>query len=144
MAEESRLTKFLGESVRSRLAKLLWGIALVAVVWPPLALILRYIGRSDLTFQAVCCAGVLAVVIKVSGRLRTQWWFWATLIPVAGAHVLFILRVHWPAWVPSPILIAFAAVDSLVIFYILSVVGKLMGKDALVKESLSDVKSKDE
>jgi hypothetical protein len=107
----------------------------------PLTLILRYIGRSDLTFQAVCCAGVLAVVIKVSGKLRTQWWFWATLIPIAGGHVLFVLRVRWPEWVPAPILLVFAAVDSLMIFYILSLVGKLMGKEALVKESFSGEKA---
>jgi hypothetical protein len=137
VAGESPVTKFLGESVGSRLAKLLWGLVILVLVGLPLTLILRYIGRSDLTFQAVCCAGVLAVVIKVSGKLRTQWWFWATLIPIAGGHVLFILRVRWPEWVPSPILIAFAAVDSLMIFYILSLVGKLMGKEALVKKSFS-------
>jgi hypothetical protein len=63
------------------------------------------------------------------------------MIPVAGAHVVFILRVPWPEWVPAPILIAFALADLFVIFYLLYLVGKLMGKEALVKESFTGAKS---
>ena len=70
----------------------------------------------------------------LSGRLCTQWLFWGTMLPVAGAHVLLILRVPWPEWVPTPFLFAFAAVDLFFIFYVLYLVGKLMGKEALVKE----------
>jgi phosphatidylserine synthase len=112
-------------------------MAMLAIILLTFTPMLRYLGRPDLTFQAVCCALVLAAVIKVSGKLRTQWWFWATMIPVALTHVLFILRVPWPKWVPAGILIGFAAVDLLMIFYLISFVAKLMGKEALAKDSFA-------
>ena len=140
MAGESPFTRFLLKGpTGSRLSTLVWTLALIAVT-APLFPLLRYLGRPDLGFPAVCVAGVLGMVIVVSGRVCAQWWFWATMVPVAGAHVVFILRVPWPEWVPAPILIAFALVDLFVIFYLLYLVGKLMGKEALVKESLSGTK----
>jgi hypothetical protein len=55
---------------------------------------------------------------------------------IAGAHVLFILRVPWPKWVPAGILIGFGAVDFLMIYYLLCFVAKLVGKEALVRREL--------
>ena len=141
MRENSRLTIFLLKGpTGTRLSTLVWTLVVAAVASPFIPL-LRYLGRPDLSFPAFCVAGVLAMVIIVSGKLCTQWWFGATMIPVAGAHVLFILRVPWPEWVPAPILIVFAVADLFVIFYVLYLVGKLMGKEALVKESFSGSKS---
>ena len=141
MAGESPFTRFLLKGpTGSRLSTLVWTLALIAVT-APLFPLLRYLGRPDLGFPAVCVAGVLGMVIIVSGRVCTQWWFWATMVPVAGAHVVFILRVPWPEWVPAPILIAFALMDLFVIFYLLYLVGKLMGKETLVKENFSGGKS---
>jgi len=48
-------------------------------------------------------------------------------VPIAGAHVLFILRVPWPEWVPAPILTLIAIVDAVLIFAILGLVERLMG-----------------
>lgn len=80
----------------------------------------------------------MAATITISGKMRTQWWFWATMIAVAAAHLLLILRVHWTdRWVPAGILIGFAAVDLFLILSLLSFVGKVMGKDALVGESFA-------
>ena len=59
--------------------------------------------------------------------MRRHWWFWVAMVPIAGAHVLFILRVPWPEWVPAPILTLIAIVDAVVIFTILGLVEKLMG-----------------
>ena len=135
MAGEGRVTRFLLKGpTGTRLSTLVWTLVLIAITFPLFPL-LRYLGRPDLGFPAVCVAGVLGIVIIVSGKLCTQWWFWATMIPVAGAHVVFILRVPWPEWIPAPILIAFALADAFVIFYLLYLVAKLMGKEALAKES---------
>src|SRR5579862_2751677 len=113
------------------LSTLVWMLVVGSLASPVIPLV-RYLGRPDLSFPAFCVAGVLWMVIIVSGKLCTQWWFWATMIPVAGAHVVFILRVPWPKWVPAPILTVFALADAFVIFYVLYLVGKLMGKEALV------------
>jgi hypothetical protein len=86
---------------------------------------------------------VLGAVIKGSGEMRTQWWFWATMIPIAGTHALFILRVPWPKWVPSGILIGFAVGDLLIISSVLYLVAKLMGKEALMGESFAGGKRTD-
>ena len=120
----------------SPLSTLVWTLVVAAESWLAILLV-RCLGRPDLSLSAFCVAGVLGIVTIVSGRLCTQWWFWVTMIPVLGAHVLFILRVPWPEskWVPAPVLIAFALADAFVIFYVLYLVGKLMGKEALVKES---------
>jgi hypothetical protein len=107
---------------------LLWALAIIGMVYP-LIPILHYLGRPDLTFQAVCCAGALAIVIKVSESMRRHWWFWATMVPIAGAHVLFILRVPWPVWVPAPILTVLATIDAVIIFAILGVVEKLTARN---------------
>jgi hypothetical protein len=143
VAGKGPITRFLLKGpTGTRLSTLVWTLALIAVT-APLFPLLRYLGRPDLGFPAVCVAGVLGMVIIVSGRVCTQWWFWATMVPVAGAHVVFILRVPWPEWVPAPIVIAFALMDLFVIFYLLYLVGKLMGKEALVKESFSGGKNTD-
>jgi hypothetical protein len=118
----------------------MWTLVVAAVALPVIPLV-RYLGRPDLSFPAFCVAAVLVMVIIGSAKLCMQWWFWATLMPVVGAHVVFILRVPWPEWVPAPILIVFAVADLFVIFYVLYLVGKLMGKEALVKESFSGSKS---
>jgi hypothetical protein len=135
---EGPITRFLLKGpTGSRLSTLVWTLVVAAVASPAIPLV-RYLGRSDLSVSAFCVAAVLLMVIIVSGKLWTQWWFWATMIPVTGAHVLLILRVPWPdRWVPAPILIAFALVDLFAIFYLLYLVGKFMGKEALVKESFS-------
>jgi len=105
---------------------LFWALAIVAIV-SPLVPILHYLGRPDLTFQTVCCAIALAIVIKVAENMRRHWWFWVTMVPIAGAHALFILRVPWPHWVPAPILTVLGTVDAAIIFAILSLVEKLAG-----------------
>src|SRR5579862_3580191 len=137
MVGEGRIVRFLLKGpTGSRLSTLVWTLLVAAVAYPVIPLV-RYVGRPDLSFPAFCVASVFGILIIVSGKLRTQWWFWATMIPVAGAHVVFILRVPWPEWVPAPILIAFALVDLFVILYLLYLVGTLMGKEAFVKESLA-------
>jgi hypothetical protein len=108
---------------------LLWALAVLAMV-SPLIPILDYLGRPDLTFQAVCIAGALAGVVYAAGSMRRHWWFWVAMVPIAGAHVLFILRVPWPEWVPAPILTLIAIVDAVVIFTILGLVEKLLGARA--------------
>ena len=139
--ENSRLTRFLLKGpTGSRLSTLMWTVVVAAAALPVIPLV-RYLGRPDLSFPAFCVAAVLVMVIIGSAKLCTQWWFWATLMPLVGAHVVFILRVPWPEWVPAPILIVFAVADLFVIFYVLYLVGKLMGKEALVKESFSGSKS---
>jgi hypothetical protein len=137
VAGEGPVKRFLLQGpTGSRLTILVWTLLGLALAFPVIPLV-RHLGRSDLSFPAFSVAFVLWGVIIVSVKLCTQWWFWATMIPVAGAHVVFILRVPWPEWVPPPILIAFALADAFVIFYLLYLVGKLMGKEALVKESFS-------
>lgn len=135
MAGEGPVTRFLLKGpTGSPLSTLVWASVLVAVASPVIPLV-RYLGRPDLSFPAFIVAFVFWIVIIASLKLCTQWWFWATMIPVAGAHVVFIRRVPWPEWVPAPVLIVFALVDLFVIFYVLYIVGKLMGKEALVRES---------
>lgn len=137
MAKESRLRYFLWAAPgESPLRTFLWGLAIIAMASPVIPLC-NYLGRPNLSSHAWIVAIVLVAAIKASGKMRTQWWFWATMIPIAGAHVLFILRVPWPKWVPSGILIGFAVADLLIIGSVLYVVAKLMGKEALVKESFS-------
>ena len=141
MPSESRLTRVLLKGpTGSPLSTLVWTLVVAAVAAPVIPLV-RYLGRPDVSFPALCVAFVFWIVIIASLKLCTQWWFWATMIPVAGAHVVFILRVPWPEWVPAPILIAFALVDLFVIFYVLYVVGRLMGKEALVKGTFPSSKS---
>lgn len=140
MAAEGPVRRFLlNGPTGSPLSTLVWTLVAGAVASPAIPLV-RYLGRPDLSFPAFCVAAVLGSVTIVSGKLCTQWWFWATLMPVAGAHVLFIVRVPWPEWVPAPVLIAFALADAFWIFYLLYLVGKLMGKEALVKESFRGTK----
>jgi hypothetical protein len=103
---------------------LVWALAILAMV-SPLIPILHYLGRPDLTFQAICVAGALAIVVYASGNMRKHWWFWVTMVPIAGAHVLLILRVPWPEWIPAPVLTLFAIVDAVIIFAILGLVEKL-------------------
>ena len=136
MASEGPVKAFLKKGpTGSPLSTLVWTSVSLAAALPAIPLV-RYLGRPDLSFPALCVAFVLVVVIIVSGKLCSQWWFWATMIPVTGAHVVFILRVPWPdRWIPAPILIAFALVDSFAIFCLLYFVAKLMGKEALAKES---------
>jgi O-antigen/teichoic acid export membrane protein len=105
---------------------LAWALAILAMV-SPLIPILYYLGRPELTFQAICCAGALAIVVYASGSIRRKWWYWVTMVPIAGAHVLLILRVPWPKWVPAPVLTLLATVDAVIIFAILGLVEKLMG-----------------
>lgn len=107
---------------------LLWALAILAMV-SPLIPILHFIGRPDLTFQAICVAGALALVVYASGSMRRLWWFWVTMVPIAGAHVLFILRVPWPKWVPAPLLTVLATVDAVIIFAILRLVEKLTARN---------------
>lgn len=144
VAEESRLRKFLwvvpGESPLRTFLKTL---AVMAVVSPVIPLV-HYLGRPNLERPAVFVAIVLAAAITISGKMRTQWWFWATMIAVAAAHLLFILRVHWTdRWVPAGVLIGFAAVDLVIIYYLVCFVAKLMGKEALAKESFAGGKQTD-
>lgn len=105
---------------------LVWALAILAMV-SPLIPILHYLGRPDLTFQAICVAGALAIVVYAAGSMRRHWWFWGAMVPIAGAHVLFILRVPWPGWVPAPLLTLFAIVDAIIIFTILGFIEKVIG-----------------
>ena len=107
---------------------LLWALAILAMV-SPLIPILHYIGRTDLTFQATCVGIALAGVVYASDSMRKKWWFWVTLVPIVGAHVVFILRVPWPQWVPAPILTLLATVDAAIIFAILGLVEKLTARN---------------
>jgi hypothetical protein len=104
---------------------LAWALAIVAIVSLPLIPILHYLGRSDLTFQAICVGITMAGVVYAAGNMRTHLWFWVAMVPIAGAHVLFILRVPWPEWVPAPLLAVLATVDAVIIFAILGLVEKL-------------------
>jgi O-antigen/teichoic acid export membrane protein len=108
------------------LRNLLWAVALIIIV-SPLIPILHYLGRPDLTFQSICVALALAGVVYAAGSMRRHWWFWATMLPIAGAHVLFILRVPWPEWVPAPILSLLATVDAVIIFLVLGFIEKAVG-----------------
>jgi hypothetical protein len=140
VANEGPVTRFLLKGpTGSPLSTLVWAFVTGAVASPVVPLV-RYLGRPDLSFPAFCVAFLFWGIIIVSGKLCTQWWFWATMIPVVGAHVVFILRVPGPKWVPAPILISFALAEAYVIFYFLYLVGKLMGKEALVKDSFSGTK----
>ncbi len=72
---------------------------------------------------------------------KNKWWFWAAVIPVAGVHVLLILRVPWwPAWVPAPILIAVAVGDLLMILSFLFLLVTSVGKQGLMRTSFADGK----
>jgi hypothetical protein len=106
---------------------LAWALAILAMV-TRLIPILHYLGRPDLTFQAICVAGALAIVVYAARSMRRHWWFWAAMVPIAGAHVLFVLRVPWPEWVPAPLLTLFAIVDAVIIFAILGLVERVMGR----------------
>src|SRR5678816_3107055 len=100
VAGEGAVKRFLLKGpTGSRLSTLVWTIVVLAAS-SPFILLVRYLGRPDLSVSAFCAAFVFWAVVIVSGKLCTQWWFWATMIPVAGAHVVLILRVPWPdRWV---------------------------------------------
>ena len=72
---------------------------------------------------------------------KNKWWFWVAVIPVAGIHMLLILRVPWwPAWVPVPILIAVAVGDLLMILSFLFLLVTSVGKQGLMRTSFADGK----
>jgi uncharacterized protein DUF3592 len=111
----------------------------VLVILPVAAsfvLLVRYLGRSDLFMPAVVVGVALGMVIKASGKMRRHWWFWATLFPVAGGHVLLLLRMPWneTVWVPAVALTGLALGDVLIIFYLLKIVARVAGGAAAVKE----------
>jgi hypothetical protein len=73
VAEKDPLRYFLwtvpGES---RLRTFLWALAIIAITFPVIPL-LQYLGKPDLSYPAAIVAAMLAIVIKVSGKLRRQW-----------------------------------------------------------------------
>jgi hypothetical protein len=110
-----------------------WSLTLLAVVVPGVLLV-QYLGRPDLTYPAVIIGSALGIAIKETGNLHRRWWFWATMAPVAGAHVLFLLKFPMPKWVPAPALTGLVFGDVVAILLLLRLVAKIVGGAAAVKE----------
>jgi hypothetical protein len=110
-----------------------WSLTLLAVVAPGVLLV-HQLGRPDLIYPAVIIGSALGIAIKVTGNIHRRWWFWATMAPVAGAHVLFLLKFPMPKWVPAPALTGLVFGDVLAILLLLRLVAKLMGGAAAVRE----------
>jgi hypothetical protein len=123
------------------LETLLLAVSMLAIA-SPLILFFRHLGRSDLTYPAILVAFTLAFSIHAAGRMRQHWWFWATMVPIGGAHVLLLLRMHWSenVWVPAHALTGLALGDLLVIFVLLRLVVRLLGGKAAVREYFPDDK----
>jgi hypothetical protein len=117
------------------LEALLLAVAMLAIA-SPLILFFRHLGRSDLTYPAILVAFTLAFAIHAAHRMRRHWWFWATMAPISGAHVLLLLRMHSSenVWVPAQALTGLAIGDLLIIFVILRLVVRLVGGKAAVRE----------
>ena len=56
------------------------------------------------------------------------------MAPVAGAHVLFLLKFPMPKWVPAPALTGLVFGDVVAILLLLRLVTKIVGGAAAVKE----------
>jgi hypothetical protein len=110
-----------------------WSLTLLAVVVPGVLLV-QHLGRPDLTYPAVLIGSALGIAIKETGNLHTRWWFWATMAPVAGAHVLFLLKFPMPKWVPAPALTGLVFGDVVAILLLLRLVTKIVGGAAAVRE----------
>jgi hypothetical protein len=129
------------DNSRPAFEALLMAVAMLAIV-SPLISFFRHLGRSDLTYPAILVAITLTFAIHEAGRMRRHWWFWATMAPVAGAHVLLLLRMHWSEneWIPARALTGLASGDLLVIFALLRLVARLLGGEAAVQENVPDHK----
>jgi hypothetical protein len=110
-----------------------WSLTLLAVVVPGVLLV-QHLGRPDLTYPAVLIGSALGIAIKETGNLHTRWWFWATMAPVAGAHVLFLLKFPMPKWVPAPALTGLVFGEVVAILLLLRLVTKIVGGAAAVRE----------
>jgi hypothetical protein len=110
-----------------------WALTLLAVVGPAVLLV-HYLGRPDLIYPAIIVGSALAIASKVTGNIHMCWWFWVTMIPVAGAHVLFLLKLPMPKWVPAPAITGIVIGDVLAIIVLLRLVAKLVGGGAAVRE----------
>jgi hypothetical protein len=129
------------DNSRPALEALLMAVAMLAIACP-LILFLRHLGRSDLTHPAIVVAFTLTFAIHAAARMRRHWWFWATMAPLAGVHVLLLLQMHWSEneWIPAQALTGLATGDLLVIFLLLRLVARLVGGKAAVQEYFPDQK----
>ena len=68
------------DNSRPALEALLMAVAMLAIV-SPLILFFRHLGRSDLTYPAILVTVTLTFAFHEAGRMRRDWWFWATMAP---------------------------------------------------------------
>ena len=104
-----------------------WGVLCVIIGTVLLGLLFVYFGRFDLARPSLISAAMVATAIALRWKLRRHVWFWITMTFLAALHVPLILFVPWTTkWVPAVLIAPFGIADLYAMFWILSVVGKVM------------------
>ena len=55
----------------------------------------RVFGRPDLAFPALLCIAMISFAVYSNWKLKSFWWFWASIALIAAIHIYFVPRLPW-------------------------------------------------
>lgn len=114
----------------SRVRDILWYLAIAALAFPVVPLF-DHLGKPEFERPAGFALILLMLAVKVCGEIRSQPWFWATIMAIAGLHVpVLMLTAQWLSRMPFPTVLLGGVVDMVLILAIIGLVERLVGKRA--------------
>ncbi len=126
-----RLSEKIGlEKLRTKRIRGIWLLVLI-VLSAMLAFALDHFGFLQLYWPIVTTVAISAFAIWGHWDLKGQGWFWATIVIVIAAHVVFFRFVGWPwgaKWVPALAIAGLWNVDLIAVFALVYLVEKLLNQ----------------
>lgn len=102
--------------------------ALIALVLcAPIYFLVAHFSTTGEARAAAVCFGVLVIVLRAFWNLRRQLWYWVIIASIVSCDAFFVTRVSWGSKdITGPVLGFIAILDFILIYGIISLVGKLM------------------
>ena len=104
----------------------IWALIALALCAPIYFLVAHFRTPGEARAVAVCF-GVLVIVLRAFWNLRRQLWYWVIIALIVSCDAFFVTRVSWSSKdITGPVLGFIAILDFILIYGIISLIGKLM------------------
>jgi len=104
----------------------MWALIALALC-VPIYFLVAHLSTPGEARAAAVCFGVLVIVLRAFWNLRRQLWYWIVIASIVSCDTFFVTRVSWSSKdITGPVLGFIAILDFILIYGIISLVGKLM------------------
>lgn len=104
----------------------MWALIALVLCAPVYFLVAHFSTPGEARAAAVCF-GVLVMVLRAFWNLRRQLWYWIIIASIVSCDAFFVTRVSWSSKdITGPVLGFIAILDFILIYGIISLVGRLM------------------